>query len=378
MRILVCPDKFKGSLPAHLVARAMSDGIRDADPRYQVDAAPMADGGDGTVDAFLAAMGGKKQTVPVLDPLGREVESFLGLLPGGSVVLEMAAASGLAMVPEEARNPLYTSSYGTGQLMVQAMEYGCRSVIIGIGGSATNDGGMGLLSALGARFYDGAGRPLTSCTGAEMLQVRRVDLSGLPDLSGISIQVACDVTNPLCGPDGASAVFGPQKGADSQMVAELDQGLARFGVLLSQATGRDTQSTPGSGAAGGVGGALYGLGADLVPGTRLVIEAAGLRERMATCDWVLTGEGATDASTLFGKVPDAMGALAKELHKPALCLCGSLLPGYKPLYHRGILGAFSILNRPMEAAYAMAHPYELIRDGAENLCRVMSLGFKKT
>ena len=153
MRILVCPDKFKGSLPAHLVARAMSDGIRDADPRYQVDAAPMADGGDGTVDAFLAAMGGKKQTVQVLDTLGREVESVLGLLPGGYVVLEMAAASGLAMVPEEARNPLYTSSYGTGQLMVQAMEYGCRSVIIGIGGSATNDGGMGLLSALGARFY---------------------------------------------------------------------------------------------------------------------------------------------------------------------------------------------------------------------------------
>jgi glycerate kinase len=374
MRILVCPDKFKGSLAAHLVARAMADGIQDADPRHQVDAAPMADGGDGTVDAFLSAMGGRKQAVPVLDPLGQETESFLGLLSGGSVVLEMAAASGLAMVPEDRRNPLLTSSYGTGQLMLQAMEDGCRSMIVGIGGSATNDGGMGLLAALGARFYDGADRPLTACTGAEMLQVRRVDLSSLPDLSEISIQVACDVSNPLCGPDGASAVFGPQKGADPQMVEDLDAGLARFGALLSQATGRDTLHTPGAGAAGGVGGALYGLGAELVPGTRLVIEAAGLRERMAACDWVLTGEGATDASTLFGKVPDAMGALAKELGKPALCLCGSLLPGYKPLYHRGILGAFSILNRPMDAAQAMAHPYELIRDSAENLCRVISAG----
>ncbi|MBE5780888.1 MAG: glycerate kinase [Clostridiales bacterium] len=371
MRILICPDKFKGSLAAHLVAEAMAKGIHAADPSVEVDLAPMADGGDGTVDAFLSAMGGKKEEAVVTGPLGEKAASFYGVLHGGSAVVEMASASGLAMVPQHLRNPMNTSSIGTGEIIRAALETGAKELIVGIGGSATNDGGMGMLHALGARFYDADGAELTACTGEEMLRVARIDLSGLMDLSGINIMVACDVTNPLCGPEGASAIFGPQKGADAEMIKVLDAGLKNFGTLLSAATGQDTIHTPGAGAAGGVGGALYALGAKLIPGTDLVISAADLKRRMAQCDWVLTGEGATDASTLFGKVPHAMGRLAKELNKPALCLSGSLLPGYKPVYEEGILGVFSIINRPMELNDAMEGAAELLTEGAENITRVM-------
>lgn len=372
MRILVCPDKFKGSLSAPRVASAMAEGFKAAWPGVEIDEAPMADGGDGTVDAFLAATGGTLHKTIVTGPLGETSPSFYGVLGDGQAcVIEMAAASGLAMVPDAQRNPLHTTSFGTGELIRQALDAGYRSFIVGIGGSATNDGGLGMLAALGLRFYDENGA-LLGHTGADMLRVRRVDASGLDARIGASsIRVACDVSNPLCGPDGASAIFGPQKGATPDMIPTLDAGLARLEQLLHGALGVAYANVPGAGAAGGIGGALLAIGAELQMGTQIVIDAANLRERCAQADLLLTGEGATDPSTLFGKVPDAMGALAKESGVPCICLSGSVLDGYQPVYDRGVTAVFSIINRPMELSDAMTGAQGLIVDAAHNIGRAL-------
>ena len=375
MRILVCPDKFKGSLPAHIAAQAMADGLLSANSGLIIDQAPMADGGDGTVDAFLAAMGGQKIKQIILGPLGQPTASFFGLLADGQTgIIEMAAASGLALLAPSERNPMHTGSYGTGQLIRAALEAGCKKLIIGIGGSATNEGGMGMLQALGMAFYDQSGALIAGGTAADMLRVARVDSAGLlPLLAGAEIQVACDVGNPLCGPQGASAIFGPQKGADTGMILLLDAGLSNFADCLYRDLGRDIASAPGAGAAGGMGGALLALGARLMMGSDIVIDAAGLKERAMAADLILTGEGATDHSTPFGKVPVAMAALARENGIRCICLSGSVLDGYKPVYGLGVDAVFSIINRPMTLRQAMDNAYELLRDTAENIARAMGL-----
>ena len=372
MRVLLCPDKYKGSLAAHRVTQAMEMGIHRVDAAMVVDHAPMADGGDGTVDAFLAAQGGERVPVEVTSPLGQPVPSFYGRLPDGTAIIEMAAASGLTMVPVAQRNPLHTTSRGTGELIHHALTHGAKKLILGIGGSATNEGGMGMLYALGARFYDRLEQEIPLDTGTGMLHVAHIRLEGLlPQIQEAEILVASDVSNPLAGKDGASAIFGPQKGASADMISLLDEGLVRFGTLLGNAAGRPYLDLSGAGAAGGMGGALHALGGKLLPGTEIVMETTHLRSRMKDCDLVLTGEGATDASTLFGKVPHAVGKLAKELEKPCYCISGCLLPGYEPILQDGVTAAFSILNRPMTEEEAFLEAPQLISNFTEQLLRML-------
>lgn len=374
MRVLLCPDKYKSSLSAPMVADAMEKGLLMANPDLIIDKAPMADGGDGTVDAFLVASKGQRVVTRVTGPLGHTVDSFFGLIDGGkTAVIEMAAASGLAMIPRSKRNPLHTTSYGTGELIRQALDKGVDKLIIGIGGSATNDGGMGLLAALGMEFYaeDGA---IRSFTGADMLRIDRISPEKLdPRLRRVDIQVACDVNNPLCGRNGASHVFGPQKGATPDMVAQLDDGLLRFSQSIKQTLNRDVCDTPGSGAAGGMGGALMVLGGKLRMGTDIVIDAIGLRQRAQKADILFTGEGATDKSTPFGKVPVAIGALAREAGVRCICIAGSLFHGYRPVYDMGVTAVFSIINRPMSMNAAVRKTYGLIASCTENVARALLL-----
>ncbi|MDK1089770.1 glycerate kinase, partial [Cronobacter sakazakii] len=273
-KIVIAPDSFKESLSAMDVAKAIEAGFREIYPQAHYVCVPMADGGEGTVEAMVAATGGQIITTPVTAPLGNKVDSFFGLLGDGeTAVVEMAAASGLHLVPTAQRDPRITTSYGTGELILAALERGVKAIIIGIGGSATNDGGAGMMQALGARFLDGEGRELAP-GGAALARLERLDLSALdPRLAQVSVTAACDVDNPLCGEKGASAVFGPQKGATPEMVSELDTALRRFGEQLEAATGKAIISAPGAGAAGGLGAALPGmLNAELPPGIELVIE----------------------------------------------------------------------------------------------------------
>ena len=373
MHVLICPDKYKGSLSAIQVANAIEKGLRAVDPAVEVDKVPMADGGDGTVEAFLAAMGGKMVRMEESGPEGNLVDAFYGLMENGqTAVIEMAAATGLTQVPRSRRNPMNMTSIGTGQLIRSALDFGVKKIIIGIGGSATNEGGMGMLHALGVRFFDRDGLELTTCVGREMLYVDRVDFSGLDArMKNIEIEVACDVNNPLCGPEGASAIFGPQKGATPEMITMLDDGLRRYAKLLAAETGIDMTDMRGAGAAGGMGGALVLIGGKLLMGTDIVIKATGLEARADRADLIITGEGATDRSTEFGKVPAAVGQLAKERNLPCLCIAGSVLGKYKGVYDKGVTAVFSAMNRPMRLEDAFNNAFDLIADCAENLGRVV-------
>jgi glycerate kinase len=300
------------------------------------------------------------------------VDSFFGLPADGETgVVEMAAASGLTLVLPDRRNPLLATSRGTGELIRAALDSGVRRLIVGIGGSATNDGGAGMLAALGARFLDADGAAFVP-VGGTLAHIDTVDLSNLdPRLAGIDIRVACDVTNPLCGPTGASAVYGPQKGATPAMVAELDRALAHFADILAATTGHDLRDTPGAGAAGGLGFALMAvLHADMQPGVRIVAEAAGLEARIARADLVLTGEGRTDAQTACGKAPAGVAAIAARHGVPVVCLSGSLGEGVDLLYAQGITALFSIADGPMTLEEAMAHASALLERAAENTIRL--------
>ncbi len=374
MRILVCPDKYKSSLSATKVAEAMEKGLLAANANLIIDKAPMADGGDGTVDAFLSAIGGQKLYARVMGPLGEPADSFLGILKDeNTAVIEMAAASGLAMVPHGKRNPMHTTSYGTGELIRRALDCGVKKIVIGIGGSATNEGGMGMMAALGMRFFDKDGAQL-SHTATDMLRVAKADATGLdPRLKEVEILVACDVNNPLCGEDGASAIFGPQKGATPEMIAHLDKGLGNFALCIRQALDVDILNIPGSGAAGGMGGALTALGGKLKMGTDIVIDVAHLKERAELADLIITGEGATDKSTPFGKVPVAMGKLAQDAGIKCICIAGSVLEGYRKVFDMGVTAVFSILSRPMSMDSAVKNCYALVRECTENVARAMGL-----
>ena len=285
----------------------------------------------------------------------------------------MAAASGLAMLPYSKRNPMHTTSYGTGELIRKALDCGIDKLVIGIGGSATNEGGMGMMAALGIRFFDLDGALLFH-TASDMLRVASIDANNLDTrLKDVDILVACDVNNPLCGADGASAIFGPQKGATPEMIALLDKGLERFAQNVQGALHVDILTLPGSGAAGGMGGALTALGGRLMMGTDLVIDVAHLRERAQLADLIITGEGATDKSTPFGKVPVAMGKLAQDANIKCVCIAGSVLGGYRKVFDMGVTAVFSIINRPMSMDSAIRHCYSLVKECTENVARAMGL-----
>jgi glycerate kinase len=376
--VVIAPDSFKGSLSAVEVADAIATGIRRTGLPLVPVTVPMADGGEGTVEAVLSATGGRRRVVRAEGPLGDPVDAAYGILPDGrTAVIETAAASGLPLVPADRRNPLLASSYGTGQLIRDALDQGCRRLMIGVGGSATNDGGMGMAQALGVRFLDEEGRELGR-GGAELERIAAIDCGGLdPRLAEAEIRVLCDVTNPLCGPEGASAVFGPQKGATPEMVERLDRGLARYAERIAVFLGRRVADVPGAGAAGGLAAGLLAFGrAELVPGVRVIMELVGLEQKVRGAALVITGEGRTDGQSARGKVPSGVGAVAAKCGVPAVCLSGGIGEGADLLYAHGITAMFSIANRPLSLDEAMRDAARLLAEAAENAVRLFWHGMR--
>ncbi|WP_213950583.1 glycerate kinase [Tepidanaerobacter syntrophicus] len=358
MKVIIAPDSFKGSLSSIQAAEAIERGIKKAALAYsenvEVAKVPMADGGEGTVEAIISAVGGKIIPTKALDPLGRPIDSFFGVLPDNTAVIEMAAASGLNFLKEEERNPLKTTSYGTGQLIKAALDMGCENIIIGIGGSATNDGGVGMAQAIGVEFLDKEGKQI-GFGGGELSKIYKIDISNLDGrVKNAKFTIASDVKNPLCGPEGASAIYGPQKGATPEMIEILDKNLDHLAKIIKRDLGKDIKDLPGAGAAGGLGAALMAfLGAEFRLGIDLIIELVKLEDKMAESDIVVTGEGMTDYQTLYGKVPLGIARVAKKHNKPVICISGSLGEGYEELYYNGIEALFSIVNRPMSLEEAV-------------------------
>lgn len=363
-RYLCAPDSFKESLTAMEAARAMAQGIENADHDAEVRCLPMADGGEGTARALVDATGGSMRAVPVHDPLGRPVEGHFGLLADGTTaVVETAEASGLALLEAKERNPLIASSYGTGELMLAAVRSGAKRIIVGLGGSATNDAGAGLLQALGVRLLDKNGNDLAH-GGAALADLTTIDISTMdPALKNVAITAACDVTNPLTGPTGASAVFGPQKGASKDDVATLDAALAHFAQVIDSQLGVAVNDVPGAGAAGGIGAALKGfLNAEFRPGIAIVIEQSGLDAAAQWADVVFTGEGSIDFQTKFGKTPAGVAETAKRHGKPVIAVAGHIGTGIDELHEVGIDAVFGI-------ASGAASLSELLADAAANVTR---------
>lgn len=355
MKIIIAPDSFKGSLTALEVCDAAARGIAAIGPAIETISVPMADGGEGTVQSLVDAAGGSLRTVCVRGPLGEPVEAVYGLLGDGvTAVIEMAAASGLPLVPLEKRNPLHTTTYGTGELIKAALDAGARKLIVGIGGSATTDAGLGMAAALGAKLLDASGHEVAP-TGAGLLDLARLDLSALdPRLAEARIRVACDVDNPLYGRCGAAHVYGPQKGATPEIVAQLDRGLQQFAAVVLRDLKQDIAEMPGAGAAGGLGAGLVAFcGATLEPGVKIVIDTVGLREKMAGADLCLTGEGRLDFQTAFGKTPKGVADVAAEMGVPVIAFGGAVALDADNL-QEFFAAVFSICNQPLSLEEAMA------------------------
>lgn len=378
MRIVVAPDSYKGSVSAIGAANAMEKGIKRVFPEAEVIKVPIADGGEGTVEALVMATGGEIVYKDVTGPLGDKIKACWGILGDGeTAVIEMAAASGLPLVPAEKRDPRLTTTHGTGELIKAALDRGLRKIIIGIGGSATNDGGVGMAQALGIKFLDAAGKELAYGGGVLNL-LARIELSEMDSrLTETVIMVACDVDNPLCGPKGASAVYGPQKGATPEIIKELDDNLRHFAEVAKIATSKDIANNPGAGAAGGLGaGLLFFTNAQLRPGVEIVLETTGFAGLVKQAQLVITGEGRTDFQTAFGKAPVGVAKIAKTYDVPVLCLSGGLGQGYEDVFAQGIDAAASIIPQPMALKECMETAVELIEQGTTRICQVINVGMQ--
>jgi glycerate 2-kinase len=376
MKVVIAPDKFKGSLSADQAVEAMARGVARAHPSAVIDRVPMADGGEGTVEALLAATGGRFLEARVSGPLGEPVQARYGMLGDGrTAVVEMAAASGLVLVPPGDRDPTRTSSRGTGELLRAALAEGARRMIVGIGGSATNDGGAGVAEALGFRLLDADGRELEPGGGA-LARLERIDASGRDHrLDSVEIAVACDVDNPLCGPRGASAVYGPQKGATPAMVTQLDRALDRFAHIIARDLSVSVGDLPGAGAAGGLGGGLVAFaGGRLERGIELIIDAVGLAGRLKGAALCLTGEGALDASSAFGKTAVGVARLARRLGCPTFALAGTIGRGAETMREYGIDAYFSICSGPLDLDEAITHASDLLEAATEQVMRAFLCG----
>ncbi|MBI2969932.1 MAG: glycerate kinase [Gammaproteobacteria bacterium] len=378
MKIVIAPDSFKGNLTAMEVARAVERGVRRVLPRAVCVKVPVADGGEGTVQSLVDATGGRFVRKRVRGPDGKKVTARYGLFPDGrTAVIEMAEASGLPLVSGRARNPLLTTSYGTGELIANAMDRGARRIIIGIGGSATNDAGAGMAQALGVRFYDKYGRLIRSRAAGGMLnRIVSIDVQDVhPELALTEFIVACDVDNPLCGPNGASRVYGPQKGATPGMVKMLDRNLRQFGRLIHRQLGIDILNVKGAGAAGGLGGGLMAFcGARLKRGVRIIMEAVGLKEQLQGADLVITGEGRVDFQTAFGKAPAGVAREARAAGVPVIAVGGGLAQDARGVFAHGIDGLESSIARDMSLKEALAGAHMHIADAAERALRLILTG----
>jgi glycerate kinase len=376
MKIVIAPQSFKGSIFALEAARAIERGVLAAEPDAETVLVPVADGGDGTLEALVNTTGGQTFRSIVTGPLGQAVEAMWGVMGDGqTAVVEMARASGLALVPPKRRNPRTTTTRGTGEIIKEALDKGFTRIIVGLGGSATNDAGAGMASALGVKFLDGQGHPLPN-GGAALSRLARVDVSGRhPRLEGATIIGATDVTNPLCGPTGASAVYGPQKGATPEMVSELDAALKNFAEVVRRDLGKDILESPGAGAAGGLGAGLMAFtGAELRSGIDMVCEVLEFDQHLEGADLVITGEGGTDESTIYDKAPVGVARRARSRQVPTIILTGSIGPGYQMLYQHGIAGIVCIADRPMNFERSIARTAELLEGAAERTLHLLKVG----
>ncbi|KRF37851.1 glycerate kinase [Nocardioides sp. Soil805] len=361
-RVLVAPDKFKGTLPAYDVAQAVATGLRRARPDVEVECLPVADGGDGTLDAAISA-GFERVPVTVAGPTGEPVETAYARR-GSTAVVEMADACGLERLPGGVRAPLTASSRGLGEVMVAALDAGCRELVVGIGGSASTDGGAGLLAALGA-----VASPAVPDGGRGLASVSSLSLDGLhPGLADARVVVACDVDNPLTGPDGAAAVYGPQKGATPDDVAALDRALGHWADVVGRASGADRRDVPGAGAAGGVGFALVAaLGAELRPGIALMLDLLGFADRVAGADLVVTGEGSLDDQSLRGKAPVGVATAAGAAGVPVVAVCGRRLLPDAELAGGGIAAAYALVDIEPDVETCLREPARLLVDLGERI-----------
>lgn len=375
-RFIVAPDSFKESLSSVEAAGHIASGIRRVWPDAEIVEAPLADGGEGMLNTMVAASGGRVVSREVTGPLGNPVKASYGLLGDGeTAVVEMAAASGLGLVPAGRRNPMATTTFGTGELIKAALDEGCRRLIVGIGGSATNDGGAGMAQALGVRLPDAEGKEI-GYGAAGLLCLSRIDSTGLDYRIGkTEVLVACDVDNPLCGPEGAAYVYGPQKGAAPEMLPVLDRALEHLAALVRRDLGVEIRQLPGAGAAGGLGGGLAAfLGGRLRRGIDIVFEALGFESLLAGgADLVITGEGEINGQTVYGKVPVGVARLAKKYNLPVLAIAGSIGPGAEKVLAEGIDAYMSIITRPMSLEEAVRQAPGLVADAAERALRIMSL-----
>ena len=370
-KLIIAPDSFKGSLPAVRVCDIIESAARRHFPQLAVTRMPVSDGGEGLVDALLFGAKGERVTVQVSDPLMREIQASYGILSTGEAVIEMAAASGLPLLAAGKRNPMYTTTYGTGQLILDALDRGCRKIILGFGGSATNDGGAGLAAALGIRFLDKDDQPVLN--GDNLSRVVRIDAQTMAHgLSSCRISIACDIANPLYGPQGAAHVFGPQKGATPEQVTRLDGGLRILAELIHRQTGINMQEIPGAGAAGGAPVPLIAFAnAQLVSGIELVLDRLDFDKDLETCDLVITGEGQTDAQSTMGKVVCGVGRRAKAAGVPVVVISGSLRAGYEGLYDEGITAVFSAVRGVCTLEQALVNAEENLRRSAEDIFRLI-------
>jgi glycerate kinase len=375
MKFLLAPDSFKESMTAQEVADAMERGIKRIIPDAECVKVPMADGGEGTVQSLVDATEGELYKAVVKGPLGDEVQAIFGVLGDKkTAVIEMASASGLHLVPREKRNPLLATTYGTGELIKAALNKGVNHIIIGIGGSATNDGGAGMLQALGGKLLTVDNEEI-NFGGGYLNFLHKIDLNGLDKrLKDTKIEVACDVNNPLTGENGASYIFGPQKGATDEMVKILDHNLSHYAKIIKQQLKIDIESTPGAGAAGGLGaGFLAFFCAELKRGIELVTEHTKLKEKMQKADYVFTGEGSIDGQTLYGKTPLGVALVAKELNIPVIAFAGRIGDGVEGLYKYGINSIIGILSEADTIDKALKKGPENIERTCENIARIIML-----
>ncbi len=377
MKVVVAVDSFKGSLTSMEAGNAVKSGILRAIPQAQVVVRPLADGGEGTTDAFIDGLGCQKVELTVTGPMGRPAHACYGWLPSdGTAVMEMAAAAGITMVPESGKDPMQASTYGVGEMILHAVKQGCRNFILGIGGSATNDGGLGMLTALGYEFLDQNEAPVPQGAAGLGLTASIVGERALPELKECTFKVACDVTNPLCGKNGATYIYGPQKGVTPDIMEKLDQDMAHFADVTAAFLGADNREVPGAGAAGGLGFALMGyLGASLEPGVGLLLEATGLEEVLKDADVVVTGEGRLDGQTAMGKAPVGVAGLAKKYGITVLAFAGGVTKEAVKCNAKGIDAFFPIVRgvTTLEEAMEPENARQNMADAVEQAFRLMAV-----
>lgn len=377
MRFLFASDSFKGTLSSRQTAELLVQAAQEIFPGCECESVEVADGGEGTTDAVVAATGGRRVEVSAHGPLWEERTAFYGKLDEKRAVMEMASASGLQLVPEEQRNPWETTSYGTGEMIRDALDRGLRDISIAIGGSATNDGGMGCARALGVRFLDKTGKELSGC-GKDLARVHRIDMSGLDTrVRECVFTVMCDVTNPLCGEQGATYTFGKQKGGTPEILKELEAGMQNYREILKQQFGVDMDTVAGAGAAGGLGAALMVfLDGSLKSGIETVLDLVGFDERLEGVSLVVTGEGAADWQSVYGKVMQGVGVRCKAKGIPAAAIVGSIGRGAEDIFDYGIDSIITTVNRPMPLSEALDRAGELYLSAARRLFRMLRAGQK--